>query len=59
MDSLVIASKIDQSAFRKQAQTCYEKYGQLPIKFRDKSGLVLDQEQILELAVLLGLINKH
>lgn len=54
-----IFEKIDQKDFIVKIKGCYERYGMPPIKYRDKSGVTLDSAEILELALKLGLIQKH
>lgn len=50
---------VDKNDFIEKAQACYDKYGFLPLKYRDKSGITLDSSQVLELATKMGLIQKH
>jgi len=54
-----IFKKIDQDDFIDKTKQCYDRYGVPPIKYRDKSGVTLDADEILELALRLGLIQKH
>jgi len=54
-----VFEKIDQDDFIVKTKRCYERYGMLPIKYRDKSGATLDSGEILELALKLELIQKH
>jgi len=51
--------KIDQDDFIVKTKQCYNRYGMLPIKYKDKSGVTLDSDDILELALKLRLIQKH
>jgi len=50
---------IDQDDFIVKTKRCYNRYGMLPIKYRDKSGVTLDSDDILELALELRVIQKH
>lgn len=50
---------IDQDDFIVKTKQCYNRYGMLPIKYKDKSGVTLDSDDILELALKLRLIHKH
>lgn len=54
-----IIKQIDQEEFAHKTKQCYEKYGFAPIKYRDKSGITLNAEQVLDVAARLGVIQKH
>lgn len=51
--------RIDQDDFKDKIKRCYDRYDMPPIKYRDKSGVTLNSDEILELALKLGLIQKH
>jgi len=58
-EEIGIFEKIDRDDFIAKTKKCYDRYGMPPIKYRDKSGITLGADEILELAVKLGLIQKH
>lgn len=58
-EEIGIFGKIDRDDFITKIKQCYDRYGMPPLKYKDKSGITLGSDEILELALKLGLIRKH